>query len=152
MQVKIYLLFLFVFKKNLKIRLIYLLSIACSNDNCFTNLKGITSEMIDCIVFLYVGSIVLLILGIYLYEVIPQEYGIRKHPFFCIKRKKKMNKKKFSQDCELLIDSNDSNLDKEDQDSKNERKKVYLINQKFSNFPLICKDLKKVYKNKGHYK
>ena len=31
--------------------------------------------MVDCLIFLYVGGLIFLILGMYLHEVWPQEYG-----------------------------------------------------------------------------
>ncbi len=52
-------------------RIIYLLSIACSNDVCYKNMNDITDEIKDCLIFLYIGSLFFIILGIYLHEVIP---------------------------------------------------------------------------------
>lgn len=52
-------------------RLLYLLCIACSNSYCFKDIKFITDEIFDCILFLYIGSVFFLILGIYFFEVLP---------------------------------------------------------------------------------
>jgi hypothetical protein len=41
--------------------------------------------MKNCIVSLYVGAIILFLLGAYLLEVLPQEFGVRQHPLFPLK-------------------------------------------------------------------
>lgn len=41
--------------------------------------------MINCIISLYVGGAILFMLGAYLLEVLPQEFGVRQHPLFPIK-------------------------------------------------------------------
>lgn len=38
--------------------------------------------MKNCLVTLYVGGLLLFLLGAYLLEVLPQEFGVRQHPLF----------------------------------------------------------------------
>jgi hypothetical protein len=45
--------------------------------------------MNEAIVSLFFFSIVFLILGIYLHEIVKKEYGVTKDWLFCLKRKKK---------------------------------------------------------------
>ena len=68
--------------------MIYLLSIACSNLECYRSLNSITDEMTDCLLFLYIGAIFFFVLAIYLHEIIPQdpeENGLTKSPLFFLK-------------------------------------------------------------------
>lgn len=53
-------------------RIIYVLSMACSNGACFKRVDLITDEIKDCLIYLYVGGILFIILGLYLHEVFPQ--------------------------------------------------------------------------------
>ena len=57
----------------------------------FLNLY-ITQEIKDCIMSLYIGAVVFFIVGIYLYEIIPKEYGTQKRVLFFLDLFKK-NKK-----------------------------------------------------------
>jgi hypothetical protein len=66
-------------------RLFYLMLISCSDNGCFTEFSMITDEMNHCIVTLYVGAVILFLLGAYLLEVLPQEFGVRRHPLFPFK-------------------------------------------------------------------
>jgi len=96
--------------------------------------------MTACFWSLYIGSLIFLIIGIYLHEVIPQEYGIRKHPLFffsCFAKSRPSSSEELDELCEL-----------EDLDSKNEREFVNSIT-KIQQYPLICKNLQKIYKSSG---
>lgn len=61
------------------------MSLACSNYECYRYFDSITEEMAECLLFLYLGAIFFFFFGIYLHEVIPQEYGIPKHPLFFLR-------------------------------------------------------------------
>ena len=58
------------------------------------------------LLYLTIGGIILTILGVYLYEILPKKYGIRKRPFFCIEElfKECFKEKEYN---ELLIEEND---------------------------------------------
>jgi len=126
-------------------RILYLLCNACSNDLCYKSFDILPKELNDCILSLYIGALIFLILGIYLHEVIPQEYGIRKHPLFifdCFFKRSKQTSSTSSQNPE------DPELQLEDFDSKTERDFVNTIKNP-SEYPLICKNLQKIYKSSG---
>jgi hypothetical protein len=63
-------------------RLFYLMLINCSDADCYNDMAEISTEMTHCIITLYVGGILLFLLGAYLLEVLPQEFGVRRHPLF----------------------------------------------------------------------
>jgi len=73
-------------------RLMYTLSIACSNSSCYGDLKFITQEIKDCIMFMYLGSLFFLFAGIYLYEIFPKDFGTKRHPLFFLDFFKKEEK------------------------------------------------------------
>lgn len=56
--------------------------INCSDNACFTDISTITDEMKNCLIALYLGALILFLLGAYLLEVLPQEFGVRQHPLF----------------------------------------------------------------------
>lgn len=92
---------------------------------------------------------IFLLLAIYLHEIIPQEYGVRKHPLFffsCLCKKRYVQNNNDNLTNPLQAD--DPEVQIEDLDSKNERDFVALINS-FSEYPLVCKNLQKTYKSQG---
>jgi ABC-type multidrug transport system ATPase subunit len=70
-------------------RIFYFLTVKCGYESCISSLSNLDEEMIKCIVMLFIMPFVYIFLGIYLYEVIPQQFGVRKHPLFCFKSGKK---------------------------------------------------------------
>jgi hypothetical protein len=71
-------------------RLFYLMMMECSNGDCFFDITYISSEMKSCIMFLYLGFIFFFGLGAYLFEIIPQEFGVKRNPLFPFYSLKKM--------------------------------------------------------------
>lgn len=72
-------------------------------------------------------AVIYLLLALYMYEIVPQTYGVAKHPCFCLKRKG--HKKGFL--LKLIFgskgkygDNLDNDLSNEDADSKQERVNV----------------------------
>jgi len=104
-----------------------------------------------------VEAAVFMILAFYFQQVIPQDYGVPKHPLFCcraLKYKKKSSittREKIEflnrQESDLKNIADDSELAQlEDDDAKKERKTVYeLPEEDYYKYPLIVKDIRKVY-------
>ncbi len=63
-------------------RLFSLMLTKCSSGDCYTSLEGITDEMKVCIGSLYISALLFFFLGAYLFEIIPQEFGVRQSPLF----------------------------------------------------------------------
>ncbi len=63
-------------------RIFYLMFINCSNDHCLTTLESLPVELVRCIVIVYATALVFMLVGMYLHEVVPQEFGISKSLFF----------------------------------------------------------------------
>lgn len=70
----------------------------------------------------------------------PREFGVPRHPLFCIRKKKRENFQEF-------VDY-DVDLTGEDDAVKEETKKVHDLNYNFEGHPLVVRDLRKVYKGK----
>jgi hypothetical protein len=54
----------------------------CAWRECISNIKYMPSEIIFLLKVLYTEAAVIMILAIYLSQVIPQQYGVTKHPLF----------------------------------------------------------------------
>ncbi len=65
-------------------RIYYRVSHACGFDTCFSSLDVPDAEVWDCLKVLYLSSTFYLLLGLYLHEVVPQEFGVSRHPLFLL--------------------------------------------------------------------
>jgi len=63
-------------------RIFYYMTYKCGYDKCIDSLDNLSDEFVNCYYLLFISGFVYMILGMYFYEVIPQEYGVRKHPLF----------------------------------------------------------------------
>jgi len=88
-------------------------------------------------IWMLVDFIIFLLLAAYLDQVLPSEFGVRKHPCFCIKRKKKIVRNRVDE--EAIIEHKDnSNFEETDPSLKTQDK---------NNESIIVRNLKKVYPN-----
>ena len=63
-------------------RIMYILLSKCSIESCVRSMSGLDTEVVECLVYMYLNFVVFQVLGMYLYEVIPQEYGVNRSPLF----------------------------------------------------------------------
>lgn len=73
-------------------RLFYAMSFACSNGSCYKSIFHIPDEMKSCLLILYVMGALFLTLSIYLNEVVKQDFGVKKSPFFIFQKLFRMKK------------------------------------------------------------
>ena len=87
-------------------RIFYYMASFCAYDTCISEFSRVNTEVKFALLYLTIGGIILTILGVYLYEILPKKYGIRKGPFFCIEElfKECFKEKEYN---ELLIEEND---------------------------------------------
>jgi len=139
-------------------RLVYNLCTKCADNNCVSSFSNMTSEMWINLVFLYIGAGIFLALGLYLEQVLPQEYGVAKHPLFFIKdlpffknkNKEKDQLPKISVAPRLSRNTSLFTEDQEDEDVHEERKFVARLEEEdYDKYPLIVKNLRKVYRASG---
>ena len=137
-------------------RLVYHLAWQCNDFICTQSFSQFNDEMWSCLIILYVSAFVFLILGLYLDAILPQEYGIRKHPLFFLNylfgkkfvRKENIQKQKIEGDA---IYQKDENLQviEGDEDVQKEKDYVDSLKLPYTQHPLIIKNLRKVYKAVG---
>lgn len=84
-------------------RVMYILSINCSYSACISKFKFVPREAINCIIILYADAIIYLLLGMYLNEIVTQEFGTRKSPLFIFDYCLKPSKKKENSRNNLLL-------------------------------------------------
>jgi len=109
-------------------------------------------EIFELIGFLYIDAVIYFILALYLNEVVPQQFGVPKHPLFIIEPFIKRN---FVSLHERIFGDEESKLRKfideselidEDQDAKKERDFVGKLDKKtYGQYPLIAREIRKVY-------
>lgn len=109
-------------------RINFMLAEACSWSQCMSNLRYVPNEIHEELIALYVTAVVYMILALYLNEVVPQQFGVARHPLFFLegiikKLNPKMHREMFPDDDKELksYDDNDKELRDEDKDVKKER-------------------------------
>mmetsp|Transcript_9448 Transcript_9448/g.9163 ORF Transcript_9448/g.9163 Transcript_9448/m.9163 type:complete len:468 (+) Transcript_9448:746-2149(+) len=141
-------------------RFFFIISTYCGYKSCITSFSELPSEAVRCLWIMYVEAVVFMLLALYFQQVVPQTYGVPKHPLFLCKA---MRCKKAARSTQEEIDmfdelddadknrSNDSEiLASEDDDSKKERNTVYNLDRdNYYKYPLIVKDIRKVYPGFG---
>jgi hypothetical protein len=63
-------------------RIVYLLVDGCSFDKCYSRMDFVTDEMWKCTYAVYFDAVLYLIIAMYLEEVVPQTFGVPRHPLF----------------------------------------------------------------------
>lgn len=153
-------------------RIFYYLTTKCGWDSCIGDLGNLDEELIQCIVMLFVMPIVYIFLGIYLYEVIPQQFGVRKHPLFFLKSgkssklKKKIKEKNDDMKGEFSNPTDQDNIDLElnktgdenfnypsstDEEINSEIRKIQSLDkEERGKYPLVVDNLTKIYESHTH--
>lgn len=112
-------------------RIVYKLSDNCAWRECTLSFNYADSETLKCLKCLYISSFTFFLLAIYFEEVIPQKYGIAKHPCFFLEQTFKkyfpwLYQQVFTNQADLVASiCIDSELNDEDEDAKEERQTVY---------------------------
>jgi hypothetical protein len=112
-----------------------------------SSFSEIDSELGLCIAMLYITPWIYYILGIYLYEVIPQQYGVRKHPLFFINSIKKLCcSKKVHHKRDSLLEHDKLRIsDINDDEIINDLKIIKELKEdELENYPLVVNELTKV--------
>lgn len=100
-------------------RIFYLMFQACSNDSCFKQLSDLSDESVTCLKIMYSSFFILQFLGMYLHEVIPQEFGTRQPLDFPIRAlMAKIRGNNRNQNADPIYDSSESSLQQNDDEAK----------------------------------
>lgn len=101
--------YLFMYPTFALSRLFYVIAMKCAYEHCIASLNDLNGEMIVCFGIMLVMGIVFGVVGVYLNEVLPQEYGVRRGVLFCCRCrcKRKHNNGKYLLNKGNKIDIND---------------------------------------------
>jgi hypothetical protein len=72
-------------------RIMYHMAMDCAYIGCTRSMFKMKDEAYYCVIAIYLEAVIYLVLALYLYQVIPQTYGVPKHPLYFLK--KYVNKK-----------------------------------------------------------
>lgn len=64
------------------VRVLYILAYQCGYGGCISHFSQLDEETKICIAVLYIEGLVFGALALYLNQIVPQTYGVPKHPFF----------------------------------------------------------------------
>ncbi len=125
-------------------RIFYFLTTKCGYESCISSLSGLDDELVNCMIILFTTPFVYIFLGIYLYEVIPQQFGVRKHPLFCIKGLFGSGKKRVITS-DMIDPENNIKISSDDEISAEELKVSEIDKDDRRKYPLIIDHLTKIY-------
>ena len=122
-------------------RLIYNLTLVCSEHKCYTTWGAMDPETLSLIKLQFLYGFIWLSAGMYLHEVVKTEHGVSQNWLFCLKclRKKKRT------EVGLEDRGRETSFIRgklEDEDALRERDKVYNLKD-FTEHTLVIKDLRK---------
>jgi len=133
------------------VRAMYILIDTCTWEKCYGDYSSPIDEFKEMEFRLLGLAFVYFILALYLNEVLPQTYGVPKHPLYMFEDFMKKNTPGlynicFGDESKLQAYKDKNELKDEDIDVSNEREAVYnLARSEYWTHPLIVKDIRKVY-------
>lgn len=134
-------------------RILYYLTIKCGYEVCIGSFSGLSDELVTCLIVLFITPFIYMFLGMYFYEVLPQQFGVRKHPLFCVKKicKKKKKKSVRSKSDDISEDRIEvKSEDIMDNEVLGEMKKVQEMDKHDRrSHPLVVDHLTKIYQPTG---
>jgi hypothetical protein len=128
-------------------RIFYHLTMKCGYEKCIGSFSEMPDELVTCLWVLFLTGFIYIFIGIYLYEVIPQQFGVTKHPLFCFKRLCDNSKKKSKiiGDIDSLDKSNLKETDLElDDEIKHDVERIKEMGANKKEYPLVVDKLTKV--------
>ena len=137
-------------------RIFFYMASYCGYESCIGDFKNVNNELRYALGYMMLGSVIFTILGVYLHEVLPKQYGIRKNPIFCIEDEIKNCQRKNDKTDDMIIDD-DNKKEKEENDdnniktnlidnkNENENDENILLND--NNNPLKDKEIEKEFVN-----
>ena len=102
-------------------RIFFYMSCYCGYSSCINDFKNADIEIKYALGYMMLGTVIFTFLGVYLHEILPKQYGIRKNPFFCFLDviKNFQRDKNMENEITDATDIIQTNKGKEDNDDKN---------------------------------
>ena len=137
-------------------RIFFYMAAYCGYESCISDFKNVNTELRYALGYMMLGSVIFTILGVYLHEVLPKQYGIRKNPLFCITDEIKncQRKDNIDNDKTNIIDNKEGKKDNDNDDNeiktnlidnKNEKEEEQISQSSDINNPLNDKEIEKEY-------
>jgi len=129
---------------------ITIISQECGNFVCP---QTIGTEMTQIVLDLWLAAPILIVLALYLDQVLPKQYGVRKSPFFFLKTPWRLIKRRIFKKEESKMDEVIENLIKnEDEDVAKERKRITEGEISSADYTIVIYNLSKTYKSFGQHR
>lgn len=130
-------------------RIFYYLTINCGYESCISSLDDprINTELKTCLIVLFISAFIYVFLGIYLYQVLPQQFGIRKHPLFFLKSCFKKNKRVRTKSIDTQTHENIPIASADDEVVEEQKKVENISKEDKKTYPLIVDNLTKIYED-----
>ena len=156
-------------------RIFFYMASYCGYDSCIGDFVNVNNEVRYALGYMMLGAVIFTVLGVYLHEILPKQFGIRKTPFFCIedeikscqrknldnKREEDLNNKgkKLDENIEenniknnLIENENNSILSNNPLKDKEIQKEFKIVEDlidkgknELKKYPLVCSGLTKIY-------
>ena len=156
-------------------RIFFYMASYCGYDSCIGDFVNVNNEVRYALGYMMLGAVIFTVLGVYLHEILPKQFGIRKTPFFCIedeikscqrinldnKREEDLNNKgkKLDENIEenniknnLIENENNSILSNNPLKDKEIQKEFKIVKDlidkgknELKKYPLVCSGLTKIY-------
>ena len=94
-------------------RVFFYMTSYCGYESCISDFSKVNNEVRYALGYMMLGSIIFTLLGTYLHEVLPKQYGIRKNLIFCLECESNTSTKEHE---------NPKTIDEKNDDIKNENK------------------------------
>ena len=94
-------------------RIFFYMTSYCGYESCISDFSKVNNEIRYALGYMMLGSIIFTLLGTYLHEVLPKQYGIRKNLIFCLECENNTSTKE---------QENSKTIDEKNDDIKNEIK------------------------------
>ena len=113
-------------------RIFFYMTSYCGYETCISDFEYVNTEVRYALGYMMLGGVIFTILGVYLHEVLPKQYGIRKTPLFCIEDEIKKCQRQNIENQEKINQTNNIEKDEENNDNDNEIK-TNLLDKKDEN-------------------
>eukprot|EP00826_Nyctotherus_ovalis_P049944 TRINITY_DN6072_c0_g2_i3.p1 TRINITY_DN6072_c0_g2~~TRINITY_DN6072_c0_g2_i3.p1 ORF type:complete len:438 (-),score=123.72 TRINITY_DN6072_c0_g2_i3:948-2261(-) len=129
-------------------RIYYRFAHGCGFEYCIYDVSAADDEIWNCMALLYGIPTILIVLAIYLHEVLPQEYGVPRHPLFFLSPIRELICGRGAQRV-VRVDEHNEEANADEDCAREEAFVKSIPLEGIDEYPLIIKGLVKEFKNIG---
>ena len=129
-------------------RIFFYMASYCGYDSCIGDFVNVNNEVRYALGYMMLGAVIFTVLGVYLHEILPKQFGIRKTPFFCIEDEiKSCQRKNLENKSEEDLNNKGKKLDENIEENNIKNNLIENENNSIlSNNPLKDKEIQKEFK------